>query len=290
MKCFYHNDMDGKCAAAIVHHRRKRDGHDIGEYIEMNYDKDFPFDTIKENEEVFIVDFSLQKEGEFDRLLEITRNVIWIDHHKSAIEKHEAIRSRVMGIQDTSKAGCVLTWQFLFTDRMPYIVELLGDYDIWAFEHGDNTRDLQAGMKLEETQPTHQNWNQWLAPEQIDSEPERIIQQGKIIRKSQQMSSARKVEQISFYAELDGYRCICCNAAMTGSQLFDSIDPSTYDFMMPFYCSDRGWTISLYNTKGIDGTGIAKKYGGGGHPGACGFQCKQMFLKDGKVEVVVDKA
>jgi oligoribonuclease NrnB/cAMP/cGMP phosphodiesterase (DHH superfamily) len=71
MKCFYHDDMDGKCSGAIVHKFFKVDRDftkETGEECEfkrINYKDDFPFDSIQQNETVVIVDFSLQKEGEF---------------------------------------------------------------------------------------------------------------------------------------------------------------------------------------------------------------------------------
>ena len=296
MKCFYHNDLDGRCAAAILYNHRKAIGTKSrhGEtYIEMDYDRAFPFDEVLADEEVFILDFSLQKEGEFQRLLEITPNVIWIDHHKSAIEKHAAIADRMMGVQDTSKAGCVLTWEFLNTAPLPEVVELVGDYDIWAFEFGDRTRDLHAGMVLEETDPTHPNWDTWLRVRQCRCDwavppGMHVINNGGVLRKASKKKATDLIKQIAFHAEFEGYRCICCNNPRKGSGVFDSVDPTSYDFMFSFFCSDRGWTVSLYNSKGLDGTELARKYGGGGHPGACGFQCKQLFFKDGKVEVITE--
>jgi len=281
MKCFYHNDMDGKCAAAIVQYFYQLADSKI-DFIKMSYDRTFPFERIDKNEKVFIVDFSLQKEGEFEELLKITDDVVWIDHHKSAIEKHVDIMLLVDGIQSVKQAGCFLTWSYFYPDRsVPRIIKLLGDYDIWRFEYGDETRDLQAGIKLEETHPCYHMWQTWF---NNDLSIESIIANGAGIRKFISNESKDKIKAIGFYAELDGYKCICCNNALQGSTLFDSVNPETYDFMMPFYCSDRGWTVSLYNTKGIDGTVIAEKYGGGGHPGACGFQCRQLYFKDGIVE------
>ena len=119
MKCFYHADMDGKCAGAIVYNQTRflQDGITLTypEMISINYKDDFPFESILPNEEVVIVDFSLQKEGEFDKLLLITKNVIWIDHHKSAIEKHPNMKD-LKGIRDISMSGCELTWKYFHGD------------------------------------------------------------------------------------------------------------------------------------------------------------------------------
>ena len=97
MKCFYHTDMDGKCAGAIVFKAQ----HGEGEYLPINYKDDFPFDKIQRDEEVIIVDFSLQNDGDWEKLLEITQDIIWIDHHKTAIEKNRKYAEEFLGISLT---------------------------------------------------------------------------------------------------------------------------------------------------------------------------------------------
>lgn len=57
MKCFYHKvDLDGQCAGAIIYKRYPE-----CEMIGINYNDKFPWDTIKKNEKVFMVDFSLNR-------------------------------------------------------------------------------------------------------------------------------------------------------------------------------------------------------------------------------------
>ncbi len=57
MKCFYHNDMDGKCAGAIVHRSEMKNPETLSEYISINYNQPFPFESIRLYERVFIVDY-----------------------------------------------------------------------------------------------------------------------------------------------------------------------------------------------------------------------------------------
>lgn len=47
MKCFYHNDADGKCAGFWVHYRTRLAPHTgTMDFIEMSYEKPFPMDSI----------------------------------------------------------------------------------------------------------------------------------------------------------------------------------------------------------------------------------------------------
>lgn len=278
MKCFYHTDMDGKCAAAIVYRKYKGSG-ETAEYIPINYNHDFPFADIGKNETVIIVDFSLQKPGEFERLLEITENIIWIDHHKTAIEKHSHLVGKIKGIQRDGSAGCELTWEYFFPgEPMPKVVKLLGDYDTWTYKYGDETRYLQTGIHLEETNPESPNWDEWF---KIESDIlDNIIMNGNTCFRYQANKNAGMIKGWAFFTEFEGYKAVACNQGSTNSLLFDSVEED-FDLMLPFCFDGKQWTVSIYSTKDIDCGTLAKKYGGGGHKKAAGFQCKELpFVRD----------
>lgn len=266
MKCFYHNDMDGFCAGAIVY--KAFDGE--GDYRMINYNKPFPFDEIEPSETIIIVDFSLETEGDFKRLLQITQDIIWIDHHKTAIEKHKNLEGKINGIRLDGISGCELTWQYFFPNSLtPKVVRLLGDYDIWAFKYGDDTKRLQAGIRLFNTKPNAPEWIKWLDP---NYDPLEEIKVGEIALRYKDNYYASLIESWAFYTTFEGYKVIACNAGSVSSQLFDSVE-GDYDIMMPFVFDGKKWSISLYTKRDIDVSEIAKKYGGGGHKQAAGFQC-----------------
>ena len=55
MKCFYHNDAEGKCAGFWVKHSAWLNNIDSpSEFIEMSYEKPFPMDIILPNEQIYI--------------------------------------------------------------------------------------------------------------------------------------------------------------------------------------------------------------------------------------------
>lgn len=283
MKCFYHSDMDGHCAGAIV--KKYYDFCQIdGEYLPINYNNKFPFDKIEKNEIVVIVDFSLQKEGDFEKLLEISKDIIWIDHHKTAIEKHNHLKDKIKGIRRNGISGCELTWSYFFQDsEMPRIVKMLGAYDIWDFsEYGNDLNKLQAGIRLYDTKPENPSWAEWLKTDDCgQGRLVEILQKGIIALQYRENYYSGLIKSWSWYTKFEGYRAIVCNQGSVSSQLFDSTDENTYDIMMPFVFDGKQWTVSIYTKKDIDCSGIAKKYGGGGHKQAAGFQCKELpFSKE----------
>ena len=86
----HHSDLDGYSAAYVA--KRYCDSCMIpAEFVkfhEMDYDTLFPFTEIAEEDVVIIVDFSLHTKI-MQQLLEKTPNVIWIDHHISAIKSYD---------------------------------------------------------------------------------------------------------------------------------------------------------------------------------------------------------
>jgi oligoribonuclease NrnB/cAMP/cGMP phosphodiesterase (DHH superfamily) len=232
----------------------------------MDYNKEFPFDEIEKDEEVFILDFSLQKEGDFGRLLEKTMNVTWIDHHKTAIDKHENKGNTPLdGIRRNGVAACELTWEYFFgIHNMPMIVSLLGDYDTWTL----------AGIKLYDTRPASEMWPLWFA--NANGESERLRQDGLVVNTYQAKQNKGIVETLSFFVDFEGFKVVACNTSNRSSMVFDSVDESKYDIMAPFAYDGKRWTVSLYTKKDIDVSEIAKKYGGGGHKQAAGFVCEKL--------------
>jgi len=282
MKCFYHTDMDGKCAGAIVkEYYNNSESEKSGEtYIPINYKDDFPFDSIVQNETIVIVDFSLQKEGDFERLIQLTDKIIWIDHHKTAIEKNAHLEGKVSGVRKDGVAGCVLTWNFFFPEReVPRIVKMLGDYDIWDFSnYGNDLNVLQTGIRLYENHPESCEWRRWLEFGNKEYSLENfseIMNKGLIALQYRDKTWAGLIKSWSFWATFEGYKVICCNAGSVSSQLFNSVKED-FDLMMPFVFDGKQWTVSIYSTKDIDCSELAKKYGGGGHKKAAGFQCKEL--------------
>jgi oligoribonuclease NrnB/cAMP/cGMP phosphodiesterase (DHH superfamily) len=243
---------------------------------------EFPFDTIVQNELIVIVDFSLQNKGDFEKLLKITSNVIWIDHHKTAIAKHSNID--VDGIRRDGVAGCALTWEFFYPNQeMPHVIKLIADYDVWTFRYGENTNYFQTAFCLYDTRPNSEVWNVWLDPEYVAMDE---------LNKGQELLDYRNILYKGFakgsyigkfkgwFNKFKKYKLICCNSQVASSKLFDSVKLD-YDIMVRYNYNGEIYSVSLYTTNpDIDVSEIALKYKGGGHMAASGFTCKHLpFVK-----------
>jgi oligoribonuclease NrnB/cAMP/cGMP phosphodiesterase (DHH superfamily) len=286
MKCFYHNDLDGRLAGFCVLKE-----HQDCQMIEMDYNKPFPINTIKEGELVYFVDFSIEPDVMKTLYENVTSNIIWIDHHVTAIAKYKDFPYSIRGIRNTSYAGCVLTYLFMsgfvncdenFND-VPAFIRYVGDRDIWSWMYGDTTRFFCSGVELEDTSPSAPIWETLFNEDKkkatgAGSSLEYYIKMGSIVETYKAQCYANVAKGISFPAIFEGHRCIACNYAYTGSVLFDSIDnASRYDIRIVFYWDGEKWVISMYSAT-VDVGAIAAIYGGGGHKGAAGFSWRHQDL------------
>ena len=271
MKVFYHSsDLDGHCSGAIVSLM-----HPECELIGINYGDDFPWDSIKEKEIVFMVDFSLQPFEDMERLNHISK-LTWIDHHKTAINQaYDRGFLANQQVLETNKAACELVWDFFHPGVHNEAVRLLGRYDVWDLQTG--TLELQSGLRMHNTFPENRElWTRLL--EGDVSFLEETLQTGKILLQKKEIDDKIYAQACAFETELDGLRCIALNRGLTNSKILDSVyDPEIHDAMLIFVWRKSKWTVSLYSDQPqVDVSKICKKRGGGGHDNAAGFQCKKL--------------
>lgn len=289
MKCFYHSsDFDGKCSGAIINYLF---GPDDAPKIEdeltlhpINYGQDFPWDIIKENEIVFMVDFSLQPFSDMERLNDMCV-LVWIDHHQEALKEAEKseVKFRREKYRRIGIGACALVWEFAAKSYglgpMPEAVRLLAEYDVWNHKN-PKTLPFQYGLRsYKNTGP--ENLEFWEKVFYDSSFLEEVIKRGEPILayEKEQLSAYAKS---SFETKIEGLTAIALNRNMAGSMVFDSVyKEGTHDVMIRFGWKNGEWDVSLYSTEesGVDVGAIASKFGGGGHKGAAGFQCKELPFK-----------
>jgi hypothetical protein len=237
--------------------------------------------------------------------------VIWIDHHKSSIETHNAT---IPGYRIDGVAACRLAWQWFvlyeawdsreqqppydlpprleFVERRvsePLAVRLAGEYDIWdkrdpraeVFQFGLRSIELENhhwSALLDNTTPTQL---QGTGMESTESElmvfP--LLNNGHMLQRYQQLNDASMMQR-SFLVDFEGVKFLALTTARCNSLTFASKDiPETgHDALMGFYWNGK-WNVSLYHAKhrtDLDLSTIAVSYGGGGHKGACGFQIEKL--------------
>lgn len=221
--------------------------------------------------------------------------VVWIDHHKTSIEKWPA---SIPGYRIDGVAACRLAWQWFSTPQLrhksyegglmpskieyverelkePLAVRLAGEYDVWDKRDPD-AELFQYGLRSVKIQPD--DWTDMLTPDH-ERFARAMVQVG-----GYSQIYARNVDagnmKASFLRDWEGLKFLCLNGR-GNSLTFASRDvPETgHDALLMFYFQGSTWVVSLYHAlhrTDLDLSVIAKKYGGGGHKGACGFTCTSL--------------
>lgn len=275
-----------------IYHNRDLDGYTSGAIIKMKYpdatlvgyDYGKPFDLDQINGPVIMADVSMPMET----MLEIAKrsgwNFTWIDHHISAIKEYNEFigqgESFLNAVLDNTISACEACWKHLFKGQeIPEGIRLLGEYDTWrnqdAVKWENRILPYQFGMRLLCNSPESFPWNLVVGAFGIGGTghlTEELVSKGKTVLEYQRQQNSVACRS-AFECEFECLRAICLNGGGFNSDVFKSVyDESKHDIMMPFMFNGKFWVVSLYTTKDIDCSVIAKKYGGGGHKKASGFQ------------------
>ena len=280
MIIIHHNDLDGRCSAAIVYRYLKKYNYNNEQIklFEMDYDKKFPIDEIEKNEHIYILDFCLEDETMLDKLIKITKNLIVIDHHQTSLEI-KGLKD-LDGIRDVSKAACVLTWEFFHKkeDRIPDAVEYIGDMDAWIWNEREISEPFTTALMMEPHKPKDEIWDKLIYDPLYHKHISKLIQEGKICVKFRKTISEDYMTKYGFEVDFEGKKCFACGFYAFGSMPF-GYRIKKYDICISFEYNGDKFLYGLYSDNKVDVSKIAEKYKGGGHKGASGFSSKELLFK-----------
>lgn len=173
----HHGDNDGKCAAFWAARLARPDGFPTRTYSAEhdNGDRELSSAFVKKGETVVILDFSLTPDT-MREFISVAGSVIWIDHHKSAIEEFSSeieILGKIKGVRVVGLAGCELSYLYFknwdkpqaFWDsaktetlmamrgEIPLATRIVGDNDVgdWILP---NSVEFMLGSSIEDTRIT----------------------------------------------------------------------------------------------------------------------------------------
>lgn len=289
MKIFYHNDNDGKAAAAILYQYFKKQNINLLEedFISINYNDRVPTaELVENNETVFIVDYSFNK-NTVNNLYEISNkvngNVFWYDHHKSSLEVLNKIISDNVCVEviiDMDRCGAKIVFDTFEATYIinRYVIDLVDDYDRWIHKYPESMW-FNIGSTMNNTHPTSDIW--------IDS-PNKIINNGKLIKEYNDAKNSNIVKNNAYTIVINNHDCIVLNTAERSSQVFAEFF-NEYKFAIVWNFNGNNFTYSIYsNLEDIDCSQIAKYFNpkGGGHKGAAGFVSDKLLFTSGSGFVI----
>ncbi len=274
----YHSaDFDGIFSREIA---RLHFG-DNADYLGWNYGDAVPV-VPPEIEQLYMIDISVKGLMDHPKL-------IWIDHHKTAMEEFPAT---IPGYRIEGVAACRLAWQWFspnrphwggdlptkedFVERRvhePLAVRLAGEYDVWdhrdphavLFQHGLRSQDIHWLLLL-------------CTDEDAENYVGRLLQGGEYLAYAAKEGDAKRIKKSGFDLKWEGLTFLAVNGG-GNSISFAAGVRSHHDGLLAFRWERDKWRVSLYGTPSrpdLDLSAIAKRHGGGGHRQACGFECKRL--------------
>lgn len=290
MKCFYHNDLDGRCAGAIVAQYEKNFNKE--DFFEVDYVQELPINKVSEGEKVYFVDYSFKDNTRYilDTLMGMGCNVIWIDHHTSSlnlIKDYEYLNS-VKGIRQDRISGAGLTYMYLHKcefDKIPYYIKLVSDYDCWQFKYDTDTTNFKIGIETRHYDALDRIWDD-LLDESVDVEGyttalynlTNLIKTGSIIKNYIDKDNEQYRNSYAYESEIDGHKCLVVNKKSNSWIFGEKINE--YSLVMIWVFNGNKYSYSIFSTSDtVDCSKIAEKFGGGGHKGAAGFSSDELLFK-----------
>lgn len=269
MKVLYHANCNDGSASALGAWLAL--GDEGVEYIPVQYGYPPPGDL--GGESIIMVDFSYKRKV-LDELAGIAKNIIIIDHHKSAKDELQdigAAQSNVVAIFDMDKSGAVLTWEH-FNPGMPVpkLFYYVQDRDLWRFELGSYTNYVAKALAAK---PNWRDWYGYLEDAAINE----VVAEGYAIDKYLQVQIEKIIQTEPVFSGVFGVTLPIYN--IHGFMISDTLSAALERYKdAPFAASyfdlegEQKRVYSLRSRKGeTDVALIAQQYGGGGHASASGF-------------------
>ncbi|HHT97028.1 MAG TPA: hypothetical protein GXZ90_03940 [Clostridiales bacterium] len=285
MKCFYHNDLDGRCAGSIV--AQYTGNYNSEDYIEVDYAMKLPLDKIQDGEDVWFVDYSFKKDTKhiLFSLQSKGCNVIWIDHHTSSINLENDVKELkgIKGVRQEGLSGAILTYLYVYNCQyhdVPYYIKLVSDYDCWQYKYGSDTTYFKLAVEAQYFDALDNIWKILYKDSARGGESYlfSLLQMGSTIKSYIDKDNKYYREHFAYKSEIAGYKCLVVNKK-TNSWVFGD-KYNEYPIVMVWVFDGIKYTYSIFSSdSSIDCSKIAEGYGGGGHKGAAGFSSEELLFK-----------
>jgi oligoribonuclease NrnB/cAMP/cGMP phosphodiesterase (DHH superfamily) len=210
--------------------------------------------------------------------------VIFLDHHKTAIEQYAkeidiVEHPRFVDCSSIEKSGATLAWDYwsrLFQEAgfsKPPMLDYIQDYDLWTFKL-PSSREVNAVAQSRER--TFENWDELMSTSLADIPRLHLL--GEAIRNAKLQDIRNAIETSLMWQTIGGYVVPTLNAppawaSEAGHMLLEL--HANVAFVATYYDKRGARVYSLRSTnEREDVSQIAKEKGGGGHRNAAGLTMK----------------
>lgn len=250
------------------------------DYLPLNY-SDPPPDV--KGKDVYIVDFSFKREI-MRQLAYDANNLVCLDHHKTAQEALEGLAKEILIetgkditiVFDMNRSGAGIAWDYFFKESSrPDLVNYIEDRDLWKFTL-PNSKEYNAFIQSFDI-----NLHTWIyeLSGKFNINDPNTLEIGKALLRLEN----KYVKQIVANAKLIQIDMCTIPHVQTSILMSEVCDQLLKDYpdyshvAYSFQRKDGKIQYGLRSRPSFDCSVIAKKFGGGGHKQAAGFELDKDF-------------
>lgn len=265
--CIYHANCADGFGAALAVWLRFADSRP--EFVPASYGETPPNCA---GHDVLLVDFSY-KLPVLERILAEAKSVTILDHHKTAESDIQPLldAGRVNGEFDMDRSGAAMAWDWCFPDEdRPRLIEYIQDRDLWQFNL-EGTREISAALFSYDQD--FEVWKNILTALEDDEGQQFFLSMGQTLRRKHNKDLDEILKVTKRRMTICGYSVPAANlpyifASDAGNRMAEG-----ELFSASYFDTPEGRKFSLRSKEGgMDVSEIAKRFGGGGHARAAGFQ------------------
>jgi len=256
-------------------------------YFPCAHGDEFPVpDSALEGANVYFVDFSLKR----DALLTVARKCLTLtilDHHQTAEADLRGISEEAQNIAvvfDMKRSGAVITWEHLHSTAVPIFLQYVQDRDLWRFLLPDSELINDYIRVYVPSGPPDFDIVDRLAAWFEDSEHLRIVaDRGRTLMMAKRCAIRRIVLTSARTTQWEGHTVAHANATMYHSEVAHELAKTPNpqpDFGIAYFRRGDQWVYSLRSIGDFDVSEVAKRFGGGGHHNAAGFESKDFLFNE----------
>ena len=220
---------------------------------------------------VVILDFSFDNKTT-KKMIKDANSLLVIDHHKSAmVELHDISNTHF----DMTKSGAMLAWEFFHPGKEPpKFIQYIQDRDLWKWEL-PYSKEFSAAFDMVPFE--FEEFEKY----EDDSVFDDAVKRGSYIL-AYSKTVVKKVCEKAVSRSYNGMKVLVVNSSHWMSEIGARLSPDC-DFAVIWYYDheDKINKVSLrafHDT--VDVSEIAKKFNGGGHKKAAGFQFAGDLIVD----------
>lgn len=236
----------------------------------MAYTDEPPTDDDVRGREVYVVDFSF-KRAVCERLASSAKSLRILDHHKTAQAELEGLFYAEF---DMERSGAGITWDYFagsLREPRPWLVDYVEDRDLWRFALAQS-REVNAAIAC--TPMTIDDWNK------LNEGGAGVADlNGRGALAFEQMC-ARRAAETAMIVHFEGYDVPFVNVQHTLASVTAGLLAEKAPFAVAWFQKADGmfqYSLRSRGEGGVDVSEVAKKYGGGGHRNAAGFESDVLF-------------